>query len=381
MKELKILILEDLFSDAQLIKRKLKRGNLKFTSITVDTREDFLKALDEFLPDIILADYRLPDFTGIEAVELAGKKYPDIPVIIVTASINEETAVNCMKNGAVDYVLKDNLSRLSHAIERAIEKKRIEEEKRRTDEELRTLNVELEKRVEERTTDLMKAQKELLENERLAVIGQLAASLGNELKDPLVTVHDYINDLKSKFTDTNGEVQEKLDGIDKAVTKVNRLIDELLEFVCVPESNPSQIDPVEIVKSAVSNISIPENIGLFIPEKKECPILYGDREQIERIVKNLLINAIQSMPSGGELFVKTGNLGNRGYLEVTDTGMGIEMEEMEQIFEPLYSTKSGGIGLGLSICKRYAQINGGKIQAKSIPGKGATFRLFLPLFV
>lgn len=379
MKKLRILILEDVYSDAELIKRKLKRAGLQFTSITVDTKEDFLKALEEFSPDIILADYRLPDFDGMEAMKLSVERYPDLPVIIVTASINEETAVNCMMSGAADYVLKDNLSRLAHAVGGAIERKRIEEEKRRTDEELRNLNIELEKRVEERTTDLMRAQKELIRNERLAVIGQLATSLGNELRNPLATMRNSIYYIKRKYPDLNKESQHHLDLIDDAIVKATDLTDELLEYVRVLEVNPGGIDGMEIIENALGKIRVPENIKLFIPKKEDTPYFYADKEQVGHIVQNLLVNAIQSMPSGGELVIKSAVMGKRGFLEIADTGTGIEREEMEQIFEPLYSTKPGGIGLGLSICKRYADINNGEIRVNSKPGGGSTFRLILPL--
>lgn len=128
-KKLRILILEDLQTDADLEIRELRtKAHIVFTSKKVDTREDFLKGLIEFQPDIILSDYILPEFTGMEALQIAKEKTPSIPFIIVTGSMNEETAVECMKAGAWDYVTKDHLKHLGPAIKGALEKKRQREE-------------------------------------------------------------------------------------------------------------------------------------------------------------------------------------------------------------------------------------------------------------
>ncbi len=131
--ELRILILEDVPTDAELVERTLREAAIEFTSRWVDTREDFLKQLKDFSPDIILSDYSMPQFTGLEALELVTERFPSIPLIIVTGSMNEETAVKCMNRGAADYLIKENLARLGPAVERALENKRIREEKERAE--------------------------------------------------------------------------------------------------------------------------------------------------------------------------------------------------------------------------------------------------------
>jgi len=134
---LRILILEDVPTDAELMERELRKTGLKYASIRVDTRDAFLKELGDFSPDIVLSDYSLPRFTGLEAIGLVKERFPLIPIIIVTGSISEETAVECMKAGAADYVLKDNLVRLSPALQMALEKKQLREEKGQAEEALR----------------------------------------------------------------------------------------------------------------------------------------------------------------------------------------------------------------------------------------------------
>src|SRR5437660_2781528 len=128
-KETRILILEDVATDAELIERELRKANIAFTSQRVETKEDFSKALTEFEPDIIISDYGLPQFSGLEALRLLKEKDIPAPFILVTGSLTEEIAVLCMKEGADDYILKASLKRLPSAVLNALEKKETEREK------------------------------------------------------------------------------------------------------------------------------------------------------------------------------------------------------------------------------------------------------------
>jgi two-component system cell cycle sensor histidine kinase/response regulator CckA len=130
---LRILILEDVPMDAELVEYELERAQVPFLARRVDSREGFLQQLDEFRPDLILSDYTLPRFDGMTALSLAREKFPNIPFLIVTGSVNEETAVGCMKAGATDYLLKSNLARIGPAIEAALERERAHAEKERAE--------------------------------------------------------------------------------------------------------------------------------------------------------------------------------------------------------------------------------------------------------
>jgi len=133
---LRVLILEDSPTDAELVKRELGKSEIVFTSKWVDNRDAFLQGLENFVPDIVLSDYTMPQFNGMEAIELVNRRHPSIPVIIVTGSINEETAVECMKAGAADYVIKESLKRLGPAVKGVLEKRQMKEEKERAEEGL-----------------------------------------------------------------------------------------------------------------------------------------------------------------------------------------------------------------------------------------------------
>ncbi len=126
---LRILILEDVPMDAELVEYELERASIPFLSRRVDSRDGFLHALEDFGPDLILSDYTLPRFDGMTALSLAKERAPSIPFLIVTGSVNEETAVGCMKAGATDYLLKSNLARIGPAIEAALERSRAHAQK------------------------------------------------------------------------------------------------------------------------------------------------------------------------------------------------------------------------------------------------------------
>jgi len=121
---IRILFVEDVPSDSEIAARELQKGGIQFTSARVDTKETFLKALEEFQPDIIISDYSMPEFDGMKALKFAKEYAAAIPFIMLTGSINEETAVECMKAGATDYVLKDRIVRLPFAVQEALERMR-----------------------------------------------------------------------------------------------------------------------------------------------------------------------------------------------------------------------------------------------------------------
>ena len=127
VEKVKILFVEDVPTDFELAKREIQKGNINFDFIRVDEKESFLKALDEFQPDIIVSDFSMPTFDGLQVIKLAEKKNPLLPVVILTGSINEYTAVECMKSGAADYVIKESITRLPYAVKDALEVRRMKE--------------------------------------------------------------------------------------------------------------------------------------------------------------------------------------------------------------------------------------------------------------
>ena len=162
MKEkLKILILEDVSFDAELIEHELHREELEFFSKVVEKEEDFIDALDEYKPDLILADHSLPSFDGVSALKIARKKSPNIPFFFVSGKIGEEFAVEMLKAGATEYIFKNNLSKLTPAIYRALKEAEEKAEREKAEESLIHAHAQLENKVKERTKELRKTNEEL----------------------------------------------------------------------------------------------------------------------------------------------------------------------------------------------------------------------------
>lgn len=153
-KKIRILSLEDSALDAELIQRELNQGELDYLWTRVQTRSDYARALHEFQPEIILADYKLPAFDGAQALAIAKDRFPDVPVIVISGAVGEETAVELLKNGATDFVLKDRLGRLLPAVKRALREVESQQARRKAEADLLALNAQLEQRIAERTREL-----------------------------------------------------------------------------------------------------------------------------------------------------------------------------------------------------------------------------------
>ncbi len=161
---LRILSLEDSALDAELIEQELNAGGVSFLSLRVQRRSEFQRGLELFWPDLILADFRLPEFDGSEALEMAKRQCPNVPFIIISGAIGEEMAVELLKNGATDFVLKDRLGRLVPAVRRALREVAERRARQKAEAELRALNEQLEERVAERTLEI-RAKNTLMEED------------------------------------------------------------------------------------------------------------------------------------------------------------------------------------------------------------------------
>ncbi len=365
-KELHVLMLEDNPLDAELMERELKRGGLMFRSLRVETKDTFVKEITDFAPDIIFADYRLPSFDGLSALSIAHEKNPDIPVIFVTGALGEEMAVEVMKKGATDYVLKDRMERLAPAVERALR-----EVKERTERKL----------AQEKLAKLVESLK--MTNEELE---QFARITSHDLQEPLRMVTNYLSLLESQYKNRlDHEACEYIDFALHGARKMQSLIDYLVQYSRIStRGKPFEMTDCRVVfDSAISEIStlIREN-GAIITQDT-LPVVFGDGSQLGRIFSNLVSNAIKfRREEAPHIHIGVERKETEWVLSVKDNGIGFDMEHtiyLFKMFQRLHGAKYPGAGMGLAICKKIVERHGGRIWAESEPGKGSTFFFTLPI--
>lgn len=254
------------------------------------------------------------------------------------------------------------------------------EELQATEEELRAVNEELQASNEE----LRETQEQLIRSEKLAAIGQLAGGVGHELRNPLGAIKNAVYYVKGKVAKSElgqkePRVIEFLDIADDEVNSSNKIINDLLGFSRVgkPAVSPSRIKGV--IDDALSHLTIPENIEMVKKLDADLPEVNIDTDQIRQVLVNMIMNAMQAMPEGGRLTISVRERDKFLEVEISDTGCGIPKEAIGKIFDPLFTTRAKGIGLGLAVCKAVIERHEGNIEVESEVGKGATFTIRLPL--
>ena len=254
------------------------------------------------------------------------------------------------------------------------------EELQATEEELRAVNEELQAANEE----LRETQEQLIRSERLAAIGQLAGGVGHELRNPLGAIKNAVYYVKGKVAKSElgqkePRVIEFLDIADDEVNSSNKIINDLLGFSRVgkPAVSPARIK--EVIDDALSHLTIPENIEVVKKLDADLPEVNIDTDQTRQVLVNMIMNAVQAMPEGGRLTISARERGKFLEVEISDTGCGIPKEAIGKIFDPLFTTRAKGIGLGLAVCKAIIDRHQGHIEVESEVGKGATFTIRLPL--
>ena len=230
--------------------------------------------------------------------------------------------------------------------------------------------------LQEKTRALEAAQEELVRRERLAILGQLAGGVSHELRNPLGVIKNSVYYLKMVLPEEQ-RVREHLAILDRAVAAATRIISGMLDFARTTPPMRAATDVNSLVRDGLERLRAPDSVRIERDLAEGLPPVMVDPDQVRLVLDNLFANAIQAMPEAGVLTVRTRSVGGRIEISVEDTGVGIAPEHLERIFEPLFTTKSKGIGLGLSLAKRLAEANDGTIRVESIAGSGARFLLEL----
>ncbi len=238
----------------------------------------------------------------------------------------------------------------------------------------------LEKAVAARTNELQAAQKSLLKLERLAAIGELAGMVGHDLRNPLSGIKNAAFYLEKKSDMLTDQSKAMLKTIEKCVEHSNKIINDLQDYSREMHLELEDRSPKSLLLNALELVQIPEKIKLHNDLGDE-PLLEVDPEKIERVFINLIKNAVDAMPDGGEITVKGKETDGGIEISISDTGTGIADQVLPKLFSPLSTTKAQGMGFGLAICKRVVEAHGGKIEVKTAQGVGTTFTIILPIEV
>jgi len=253
-------------------------------------------------------------------------------------------------------------------------------DQKRTQEELKKHRDHLEQLVEERTKELQHSQEQLVRQEKLTVLGQLAGGVGHELRNPLGAIKNAAYFLNMVLKQPEPEVKETLGILDREVATSERIISSLLGFARPKPPVRRKVDINEVVKEMLSCTTVPENVEVVRQLDESLPDITADPDQLGQVFGNIIRNGIQAIPEDGQLVVKS-EVFQSGWVAIsfTDTGVGIPLEEQQRVFEPLFTTKTKGIGLGLALTKILVEGHDGTIEVQSEVGKGSTFTVRLPI--
>ena len=357
---LRVLLVEDEPADVELALRALRQAGFTPSADVAQTPEEFTGLVRKNAYDVILADYKLPNWNGMESVEILRREGLDIPVMVVSGALGELTAVECIKQGAADYVLKDQLARLPESVRRAIREKQLREENKHGQDELARSNRDLE---------------------------QFAYVASHDLQEPLRMVATYTQLLSERYrgkldADADKYIHYAVDG----ALRMQVLVRDLLAFSRVGRQGTelAKIDCNTLMETVLKNLqaAIAESGAQVICP--QLPIVTADESQLMQVLQNLIANAIKFRGAAPPVIRVTGKKKDREWMFlIADNGIGIAPEHAEvvfAIFKRLHTrTEYPGSGIGLSICKKIVEHHGGRIWLESEPGHGCTFHFTLPV--
>jgi len=228
---------------------------------------------------------------------------------------------------------------------------------------------------------LLSAQKKLVRQEKLAMLGELAGGVAHEIRNPLAAIRNAGFFLGMAVEEPEPEIKEAIEILENEILTSERVVSNLLDYARPKLPARLKIDVNDVVRTALSRITVPENVKVVWHLDETLPTIAADPKQLGQVFENIMLNAFQAMPEGGQLAIKSRAPGAEWAVTVSfiDTGVGIDEEALGEVFEPLFTTKAKGIGLGLALTKLLVEGHGGTIDVSSTAGKGTTFTIRLPI--
>lgn len=376
---LQILHLEDSELDHELVAINLK-SDLPWSVeiVRVEDEPGFVSALKNRPPHLILSDFALPGYDGVSAFQTAHAMYPHLPFIIVTGAMGEETAVDTLRQGVTDYILKQRLERLGSSVRRAIAEAEARESRERAEQEVRGLNARLQARLleVERLRNTTERQNQRLEvqarqlEEALNLQKTFLAETSHELRTPLTALYGYLRRVERECG-----TSQTLSDAQRVAVNMTRLVNDLLQL--------SRGELVQSVETHFMNIgNLLRQVGRDFGIRADVPDaeIVGDPGRLNQVFVNLVTNAVRVAGSPDKVHLELAIQPDEVVVCVVDHGPGVPDHIKPRIFDKFFRGKeAGSAGLGLTIAQQVVTAHNGRIDVIDTPGGGATFRVRLPL--
>lgn len=371
-RSLRVLLVEDSEPDAELVLRELRRLAYEVTSERVDAPDALREALAVQTWDLVICDYSMPAFDALAALQLVGTLTPNVPVIVISGAVGEEAAVEALRAGARDFLVKGRLARLGPAIERELAEARLR-------------------------VSLRRAEEQLVHAQKMDALGRLAGAIAHDFNNLLSIVIVFSEMLIGDF-EVGDPRRADVEEIQKAGGRAAELTRQLLALSRQQVLAPRILDLGALVSGSERMLERLLGAGVELETTISSSPLHVnvDPAQFEHVILNLVVNARDAMPKGGVLKIALSSIeldesevtpllsparpGPYVVVDVSDNGVGMDRETRARVFEPFFTTKERGRGTGLGLSTVFGIIaqSGGHILVESELGRGTTFRIFLP---
>lgn len=350
MRKIRILVVDDDERNVVLLTSKLKSDGYETDEANDGSKA--LKKVESFNPDLILLDIMMPKIDGYEVTRRlkASEKTKYIPVVMLTARGEIEDKVLGLDIGAEEYLCKPySLAEVTARVRSLLHMKEL--------------------------------QMKLVEMEKLAALGHLVDGIAHEIRNPLATIGGLARRVKEKIEDE--QIQGHINLIIHEVERLENMVKRVDEYKMAQHSELKNGDMNEIIRESVENIKdaiLAKNIGVKLSLMQDIPIMMIDRVNLKKAILNILQNSIDAIDKKGEIEITTMPSAG-GYIEliIKDTGCGISDKDLKDIFNPFYTSRMTGAGLGLTIAYKIIQDHRGDITIESLQGRGTIVSIKLPV--
>jgi two-component system, NtrC family, sensor kinase len=367
----RVLLVDDEIDFLSSLAQRLELRGLPV--LTASSGAEALEILDREPQDVVVLDVRMPGMDGIETLRRIKDRHPQVQVVMLTGHADLESSIEGMRFGFFDYLTKPvKLAQLVEKIDEAFSRRRGEE-------------------VVGRETFTDKLQEHMIVADRLASLGELAASIAHEINNPLAVISEAAGWLRSRAgrdelsaEDLRAALDRALDKIESAVDRAARISRNFLHFARAPDAAVRATDLGELafeVRELMWRSAAADNIEVVVTTAEGADLtVETDPYQLRQVLLNLVTNAVQAVAHGGRVEIAVDGARDQVTTAVVDDGPGIPDEHIERIFEPFFTTKQAGhgTGLGLSVSRGIVEKLGGRIEVESRPGAGCTFRVVVP---